>query len=417
MFDVPSVHPEDAVSVTGLTSPVRVALFTGAYNHIADGVSLTLNRLVHYLETQGHSVRVFAPTVREPELSHKGTLIPAWSVPAPGRPDYRLALGLSPKARHALSGFDPDLYHVATPDLLGHQALRLARRSGKPVVASYHTHFSSYLGYYGLGRLEPPLWWALRRFYRRCDQVYVPTASIAASLRDHGVTEGLRLWPRGVDAARFNPARRSFAWRRAHGIADDETVLIFVSRLVWEKGLETLAETVEALQRRGVPHRSVVVGDGPAGPSLQRRLQQTVFTGRLEGAELATAYASADLFLFPSETETFGNVVLEAMASGLAAVCADATGSRDLQVPGVTGYLVPPGDSSSFAEKTAALLTQPHLRRDLADAAYERSQTYHWEAVLARVAGYYEQVLAGRATEGRAPTERGPAVNRNSPRG
>ena len=122
-------------------------------------------------------------------------------------------------------------------------------------------------------------------------------------------------------------------------------MLIFVSRLVWEKGLETLAETVEALQRRGVPHRSVVVGDGPAGPSLQRRLQQTVFTGRLEGAELATAYASADLFLFPSETETFGNVVLEAMASGLAAVCADATGSRDLQVPGVTGYLVAPGDS------------------------------------------------------------------------
>ena len=188
MFDVPSVHLEDAVSVTGLTSPVRVALFTGAYNHIADGVSLTLNRLVHYLETQGHSVRVFAPTVREPELSHKGTLIPAWSVPAPGRPDYRLALGLSPKARHALSGFDPDLYHVATPDLLGHQALRLAQRSGKPVVASYHTHFSSYLGYYGLGQarapavvglapLLPPLRPGLRADGFDCRQACATTAS------------------------------------------------------------------------------------------------------------------------------------------------------------------------------------------------------------------------------------------------
>ncbi len=408
MLDVPSVHPENAVSVTGLTSPVRVALFTGAYNHIADGVSLTLNRLVHYLETHGHSVRVFAPTVAEPELAHQGTLLPAWSVPAPGRPEYRLSLGLSREARRALDCFDPDLFHVATPDLLGHQAQRLARRAGKPVVASYHTHFSSYLSYYGLGGLETPLWWALRRFYRRCDQVYVPTPSIAASLRDHGVTAGLRLWPRGVDAARFNPARRSLAWRRAHGIADDETVVLFVSRLVWEKGLATLAETLQTLQRRDVPHRSVVVGDGPAGAELRARLGDTVFTGRLEGVELATAYASADLFLFPSETETFGNVVLEAMASGLAAVCADATGSRDLQVPGVTGYLVTPGDSAAFAAATTALLSDVALRRDLARAAYARSQAYHWDAVLARVASYYEQVLAGGVVE------RG-AVKRNSP--
>ena len=391
-------YAEDVKRVAKATVKPRIALFTGAYNHIADGVSLTLNRLVQYLELHGYSVLVFAPTVSEPELAHTGTLVPAWSIPAPGRPDYRLSLGLSGEARRTLKTFDPDLFHLATPDLLGHQALHLARRSSKPVVASYHTHFSSYLDYYGLGGLETPLWWVLRRFYRRCDQIYVPTKSIAESLREHGVHDGLRLWPRGVDAARFNPARRSLAWRRSHGVADDETVLLFVSRLVWEKGLETLAQTIETLQWRGVPHRSVVVGDGPAGAALRARLDKTIFTGHLDGDELATAYASAELFLFPSATETFGNVVLEAMASGLAAVCADATGSRDLQAAGVTGYLVTPGDSAKFAEQTATLLSDPALRRDMAEAAYERSRTYHWDSVLARVAGYYEQVLSGQGT-------------------
>ena len=394
--------PESALQPVDLTTRLpepsrpRIALFTGAYNHIADGVSLTLNRLVQYLEAHRYSVRVFAPTVPEPQLEHVGTLLPAWSVPAPGRPEYRLSLGLSPSARRALTRFDPDLFHIATPDLLGHQALALARRAGKPVVASYHTHFSSYLSYYGLSGLETPLWWALRRFYRRCDQIYVPTPSMAETLRQHGIREGLHLWPRGVDTARFTPAKRSLQWRRAHGIADDEPVVLFVSRLVWEKGLDTLAAVLTSLQARGVPHRSVVVGDGPAGEKLRGRLGTTVFTGRLEGDELATAYASADLFLFPSDTETFGNVVLEAMASGLAAVCADATGSRDLVTPGVTGYLAAPGDSAAFTEATAALLVDPTLRDEFAAAALVQARAYDWEAVLARVTGYYAQVLAGR---------------------
>ncbi|CAN5852676.1 glycosyltransferase family 1 protein [soil metagenome] len=395
---MPESALQPAVGFKNVREPPRprIALFTGAYNHIADGVSLTLNRLVRYLETHRYSVRVFAPTVPEPQLRHAGTLLPAWSIPAPGRPEYRLSLGLSPAARRALTRFDPDLFHIATPDLLGHQALVLARRSNKPVVASYHTHFSSYLSYYGLSGLETPLWWALRRFYSRCDQIYVPTPSMAETLRQHGIREGLQLWPRGVDTERFTPAKRSLAWRRAHGLADDEPVLLFVSRLVWEKGLETLATVRERLQARGVPHRSVVVGDGPAGAKLRARLGDTVFTGRLEGDELATAYASADLFLFPSDTETFGNVVLEAMASGLAAVCANATGSRDLVTPGVTGYLAAPGDSAAFAEATAALLLDPARRDTFATAALTRAQAYDWDAVLARVAGYYEQVLAGQ---------------------
>ncbi|MFB6098918.1 MAG: glycosyltransferase, partial [Salinibacter sp.] len=238
--------------------PKRVALFAGAYNHIADGVSLTLNRLVDSLERQGVAVRVFAPTADNPAIkNHAGTLVPVPSMPLPGRSEYRLSLGISPSAWKALRDFDPTLYHIATPDLLGRHALSRAQATSTPVVASYHTHFSAYLKYYHLDLLKQPVWSYLRSFYRRCQQVYVPTVAIANVLRDHGITDGLRLWRRGVDTSRFSPTHRSYAWRRAHDIPTNEVVITFVSRLVWEKGLDVYADVIERLERQGVPHHSL----------------------------------------------------------------------------------------------------------------------------------------------------------------
>ncbi len=377
--------------------PERVALFTGAYNHIADGVSLTLNRLVAYLENEGVDVRVFAPTVDDPPVDHAGTLVPVPSVAAPGRPDYRVSLGLSREARKALGAFDPDLFHIATPDLLGRSALAEAKARGMPVVASYHTHFSSYLKYYHLGLLEGALWAYLRRFYAQCRHVYVPSPSMAEVLRAHGITEGLRLWERGVNTRRFNPSQRSAAWRRAHGLAEDEVVVTFVSRLVLEKGLDLFADVIEGLEARGVPHRSLIVGDGPAREEMEKRLPKTLFTGYLEGDDLARAYASSDLFLFPSETETFGNVTLEAMASGLPTVCADATGSNALVESGETGLLVPPGDAEAFLKATARLVEDAPLRRQMGRQAARRAQHYEWDAILSRIAGYYSEALRPEA--------------------
>lgn len=374
----------------------RVALFSGAYNHIADGVSLTLNRLVSHLEQQDVAVRVFAPTVEEPALDHAGTLVPTPSLPLPGRSEYRLTLGMSPSVQRELEDFDPTLYHIATPDPLGRHALSRAHATKTPVVASYHTHFSSYLKYYHLGFLETPMWNYLRRFYNQCHQVYVPTIAMAEVLRDHGISDGLRLWRRGVDMDRFSPARRSDAWRRSHGIDDDEVVVAFVSRLVREKGLDVYAAVIERLERQNVPHHSLVVGDGPARKEMEARLPNATFTGFLKGEDLARAYASSDLFLFPSDTETFGNVTLEAMASGLPTICADAAGSRDLVEDGTTGCLCPPGDLEAFTEITRDLIVDDPLSDRLSMAAYRRAQDFTWSNVLSQMNRYYDEVLEHR---------------------
>jgi glycosyltransferase involved in cell wall biosynthesis len=377
----------------GTSMPRRIVIFTGAYNHIADGVSLTLNRLVSYLDSHDTETLVLAPTVDRPPVDHAGTLVPVPSIPVPSRPEYRVSLGLTPSARSVIRSFRPDLFHIATPDLLGYQALRLAERRSIPVVASYHTHFSSYLKYYGFGALETLMWKYLANFYSRCRHVYVPSPSMAEVLRSHGIDDGLRLWARGVDTNRFNPSRRSVEWRRSLGVEDDEILVSFIGRLVWEKGLGVFAEVIEGLQRAGVRHRSMIVGEGPALEELRQRLPHTLFTGYLHGMELPRAYASSDLFLFPSDTETFGNVTLEAMASGLASVCADATGSRTLVEHGVTGLLVPPGDAGAFLDAVHHLIAEEPARRRMGPEALRHAQRYSWNAVLSRLVNYYDEIL------------------------
>jgi len=388
-----------------LSSPEkRIAIFTGAYNHIADGVSLTLNRLVAHLEQKGIAVRVFAPTVDDPPLEHAGTLIPVPSVPVPGRSEYRFTLGIPPSVREELDAFDPTLYHIATPDLLGRHALSIARATDTPVVASYHTHFSSYLKYYHLDLFESTLWGYLRRFYRDCERICVPSSAMAEILKQHGITKGLRLWERGVNTDRFHPDRRSDAWRRRYDIGRDEVVVTFVSRLVWEKGLDVYADVIERLERQNVPHRSLVVGDGPAREELEARLSNTTFTGFLEGADLARAYASSDVFLFPSDTETFGNVTLEAMASGLPTICANAVGSRDLVADGTTGRLCPVGDVDAFADATRQLILDRSVRRSMSQAAFERAQNFRWGTILDKMDRYYDEVLGRQPVDTETPS-------------
>ena len=390
----------------------RIALFTGAYNHIADGVSLTLNRLVGYLERRGHEVLVFAPTDDEPAIDHNGTMEEVRSFAMPGRSDYRISVGLSAANRRSLDEFDPTLFHIATPDLLGYQALKYAESRGTPVVTSYHTHFSSYLKYYGMGMFETSMWSYLRWFYGQCRHVYVPAPSMADVLRAHDISDGIRIWPRGVETDLFKPGRRSLEWRRRMGFGDHEIIVTFVSRLVLEKGLGVYADVIQKLKGEGLPIHSLIVGDGPARGALERRLPRAVFGGYLEGEELATAYASSDIFLFPSDTETFGNVTLEAMASGLAAVCADATGAKDLVVSGETGCLAPPGDVDAFARHVRALIEQPDLRADMSRKARARAEDFAWPRILARVERYYMEALEkAPATNGTFRSVRTPAAS------
>ncbi|MEM8486843.1 MAG: glycosyltransferase family 1 protein [Bacteroidota bacterium] len=376
-------------------SPKRIALFTGAYNHIADGVSLTLNRLVDYLEQQGAEVLVFAPTIKNPPIDHAGTLVSAPSIrmPLPNRAEYRLTTHFPRRIRKALDDFNPSIIHIASPDQLGKGALKYGVNNDIPVVATYHTHFSSYLSYYKLDWLESWFWGYLRDFYKQCEEVYVPSDSMIDVLENHGIAGNLHLWERGVVTERFNPGRRSMAWRRNLGIEDDEVVISFISRLVWEKGLDIYAEVLEGLAAQGIAHRSMIVGDGPARAELEKRLSNTLFLGHQGGTDLATAYASSDVFLFPSETETFGNVTLEAMASGIPPVCANATGSRSLIRDGITGFLAPPRDSAAFLKHVAQLVTDKSLRDKMGQLSLKRAQAYDWPVILEKMEGYYNRVI------------------------
>lgn len=388
-------------------APKRIALFTGAYNHIADGVSLTLNRLVDYLERNGSEVLVFAPTIKNPPIEHAGTLIsaPSMRMPLPNRSEYRLTTRFPRYIRKELDQFKPSILHIASPDQLGKGALKYGIKNDIPVVSTYHTHFSSYLSYYNLDFLGNWFWGYLQKFYSQCEEVYVPSASMIDVLEQHGIKGNLHLWERGVVTELFNPGRRSMAWRQNLGIADDEIVITFISRLVMEKGLDTYAEVLEGLAAKGIKHRSLIVGDGPARKELEKRLPNTLFLGHQTGDALATAYASSDIFLFPSETETFGNVTLEAMASGVPAVCANATGSRSIIRDGITGYLAEPRNTASFLQYVEKLATDNDLRKKMGQLSLKRAQEFDWPVILAKMDAYYNGVISRRMAKNQAALE------------
>lgn len=371
----------------------RIALFTGNYNHIRDGVSNTLNRLVAHLELNGFDVRVFGPWTPEPVITHEGTFVPVYAIPAPFRPEYRVSLGFPETERAVLREFDPDLIHIATPDILGFRALRYAMKYKIPVVSSFHTHFSSYLKYYGVGFLEKFLQAYLFWFYRNCTHLYVPSPSMLEDLRSRGIKTDLRIWSRGVDTSLFHPDKRSEAWRKSKGFDKDDIVVCFVSRLVWEKNLDVVAKTFQKLKDRNVSIRTLVVGDGPAMKEFSENLPETVFTGFLEKQDLAEAYAGSDLFFFPSDTESFGNVTLEAMSCGLPAVVADASGSSSLVENNINGYRADARDVDSFTTQILQITENHEMRIKMAKESRKKAAEYDWTRVLDTLISYYREII------------------------
>ncbi|MDZ7772044.1 MAG: glycosyltransferase family 1 protein [Balneolaceae bacterium] len=374
-------------------SDLRVALFTGNYNHIRDGVSLTLNRLVRFLEEEGVPVLVFGPTVDEPAIDHEGEFVPVPSLPMPGRPEYRVTVGFPERAQKRLRKFGPTLVHLATPDLLGFRAMRWAQSNDIQIVASYHTHFTSYLKYYNMEMLEMLGWKYLNWFYSQCKHIYVPSPSMAEELNVQDIEEGIRIWARGVNTEYFSPEKRDMAWRRSLDIGDDQKVVTFVSRLVWEKDLQTFVDVVERVISENGDVTAMVVGDGPARKELEDMLPEARFPGYLTGEDLSRAYASSDIFLFPSDTETFGNVTLEAMSCGLPCVVADATGSKSLVEAGVNGFLAPPRDTRTFSEHVSRLVKDDELRERMGRTARQKALPYAWERVNARLLENYREAL------------------------
>ncbi len=376
-------------------SDLRVALFSGNYNYVRDGANQALNKLVGHLLSRGVQVRVYSPTDKKPAFPPTGDLvsIPSWALPGE-RGEFRFATGLPKSIRDDIAAFAPNMIHISAPEMIGHSAVRYARAHGLPVVASFHTRFETYPRYYHLGFLEPLFIYLMTRLYNKVDAVMAPGQSMIDVLREWGVTTPIDIWSRGVDHGRFNPGMRSLEWRRSLGLDDDEFAVGFLGRLVKEKGIDIFAEVCRTLTERGIRHRVLVVGEGPARDWFAERVPEAVFAGFMRGDALGTAVASMDVLFNPSVTETFGNVTSEAMACNVPVVAARATGAIDLVEDGVNGFLVGPRDTSGYADAIARLALDEDLRRNAGAAGHAKAQAYKWDLVNEAVIGTYLEVVA-----------------------
>jgi len=377
---------------------LRIALFSGNYNYVRDGANQALNRLVGYLLRQGAQVRVYSPVVEHPAFLPTGDLVNLSSFALPGRAEYRVPTHLSRRVRRDLAAFAPNVVHVASPDPGAHRAVSWARARRLPILASVHTRFETYPRYYNLAFIEPLIEALLRRFYRRCDALVAPSESMAQVLREQRMNYDIDIWSRGVDREIFDPSRRDMAWRRSLGIGDDEVVVGFFSRLVMEKGLDVFSDAIDELKRRGVAHRVLIVGDGPARDWFGSRLPDAIFAGFQSGDNLARAVASMDVLFFPSITETFGNVTLEAMASGLPVVVAAATGSESLVYDNRSGRLIRPGAIREYADALEAYIADPDLRAQHGAAGEARSRDFSWDRINQVVADTYLRLIRRNAS-------------------
>ncbi|UVO54240.1 glycosyltransferase family 1 protein [Sphingomonas sp. SUN039] len=381
-------------------SDLRIALTSGNYNYVRDGANRALNNLVGWLLDRGAAVRVYAPVVAEPAFAPTGDLVAVRSVPLPFRPEYQVPLGLG-AAKRDIDAFKPNIMHLSSPELLGHSTLRYAKSRKLPVLASVHTRFETYFRYYGIGFLEPLGVAIQRRFYQQCDAIVAPSDSMADVLREERMNADVGIWSRGIDRDVFNPARRSLDWRRSLGIADDDFVIAFFGRIVLEKGIDVFGDVIVELKRRGIAHKVLVIGDGPARDTFAAQVPEAIFAGHQAGTDLGRAIASADLLLQPSVTETFGNVTSEAMACALPVVGADATGTRSLVTHGVTGALIAPRDIAGYADAIAHYADDCTAAHAAGKAGERVADGYTWDAVNGTLAAKYIDIIARRRAAGK----------------
>lgn len=365
----------------------RIVLVTSSYDRNIDGVALTLNRLVGHLIRRGHEVLVIVPSVgrRQPALRAAGSrLVRVPSVAFPIWNEYRLTWGIGREAQQRLEAFAPTVMHIAIQDAMGHAAQRWAIQRHIPVVCSHHTRFERYLSYYGLQAFKPLYWFGMRRFHRKCASTLPPSASLGAVLTQHGLPR-VGVWARGVDRTLYRPSARSEAWRSrvnssGVGLAGEghAPIVLLVARLRWEKGLAVFASVIKQLHARGVATRVAIVGDGPARGQLKELLPFASFFGTLTGTALAEAYASADIFLYPSTTEGWGATCLEAQAAGLPVVATRSSGIVEVIEHGVGGLLLPPHNITALADAVEGLIKDTGARRRMGNAATAHAAGFDW---------------------------------------
>lgn len=380
---------------------MRIALFSDTYYPQVNGVALTLNRLVRHLEHRQVPHRVFVPKIADEDL-FQSNIHSFSSIPLFFYPECRIALPNYLTIRSELRRFRPDLIHMASPFNMGLCGLHYGRKYGVPHIASYHTHFDRYLDYYHLKFAAPLLWRYMRWFHESCLTTLAPSRETMEQLVGHGIRR-VDLWQRGVDCHLFHPGKRSGSVREKYGIRE-RYIFLYVGRFAPEKDIDMLLHMMAGLPEslRDNVHW-LLVGSGPLLNDL--RLQapaHTTFTGYLSGEPLAEAYAAADLFVFPSSTETFGNVVLESFASGTPVIGARAGGVKELIADGKTGWLCPPRDGEAFVHTIARVMQIPSLLDTAGRQARAYALCQSWDAIFDGLIERYGQ-LAG---SGNTPKDR-----------
>ena len=372
---------------------MRIAYFTESLPPSTDGVAKTMTRLCHSLVSNGIDFRFFSPFEPKHDIPWKNNVIRVPSVPFWLYPDYRVGIPGLQNIFRELDRFRPDLIHAASPTPLGYAGLGYARKKGLPAVSSYHTDFVSYFKYYGFGPFEHVGWSYLKHFYNRFSRIYAPSKSTAGSLKKKGF-KNVELWQRGISLNNFSPCFRSRELRRQAGVREDQLMLLFVGRMVREKDLEDLVQVHRILERDRLSFKMVFVGDGPMLPQIRKDCPGAYFTGYQYGDDLAGWYASADIFTFPSTTETFGNVVLEAYASGLPVIGVNRGGVADLIEEGQTGLIARANDPAHFARQLRGLMENPELRLRLGEQARLSVSKNSWESVNGRLLESYRQAIS-----------------------
>lgn len=380
---------------------LRIALVTETYPPEVNGVALTLQRVVEGLRTLQHDIQLIRPRQTDDDLAKRVDRfdeVLMRGVPIPRYPEMKMGMPANKALGQLWSRQRPDLVYIATEGPLGWSALQIAHKLKLPVCSDFRTNFHAYSKHYGIGWLYRPIMGYLRKFHNRTAFTMVPSESLRQQLRANGF-ERLVLVTRGVDTDLFSPARRSEALRKTWGANPETPVALFVGRLAAEKNLGALANAFHAMRAQRPDTKLVVVGEGPAAQQLAASVPDAIFAGTRRGEELGAYYASADVFVFPSMTETFGNVTLEAMASGLAVLAYDHASAGQMIRNGENGLIATLGNEDDFVRLARQLVAEPAHARQMGQRARQTTGEAGWDRIVAQV----EEVLLATIASGAAP--------------
>lgn len=384
------METSDNISVNTIR-PLRVAVVTETYPPEINGVALTIMQFVQGLLARGHNIQLVRPRQHAQDTPKNKAYFSELLSPGLPLPRYsglKLGLPIIRTLKRAWKKTPPDIVHIATEGPLGWAALHVARRLSLPVSSDFHTNFHSYSRYYGLAWLYRPINFYLRYFHNRTQATLVPQTDIRDQLSAMGY-RNLRIVCRGVDSELFHPGKRSTVLRSTWGVTDQDPIVLYVGRLAPEKNLNLLFKAFDAMQRVQPSAKLVLVGDGPLFESLRATHPKHIFAGLRRGEDLAQYYASADIFLFPSTTETFGNVTVEAMASGLTVLAYDYAAAAQHIRHRENGLLVPFNDAGAFVDTAVELINDRPLLACTRMRARETIAKFSWNSVL----GTFEQIL------------------------